>query len=84
MVDEQTLDGDWLANFITEDDLDEELLEEIEIDEGDKPSVDMDLLTAEITLKLTIILSLLAKFTKMKNHLPCFQHWSKALLICLK
>ncbi|MDK1670708.1 SNF2-related protein [Moraxella osloensis] len=48
MVDEQTLDGDWLANFITEDDLDEELLEEIEIDEGDKPSVDMDLLTAEI------------------------------------
>lgn len=48
MVDEQTLDGDWLANFITEDDLDEELLEEIEIYEGDKPSVDMDLLTAEI------------------------------------
>ena len=48
MVDEQTLDGDWLANFITEDDLDEELFEEIEIDEGDKPSVDMDLLTAEI------------------------------------
>lgn len=48
MVDEQTLDEDWLSNFITEDDLDEELLEEIDIVEGETTPVDMDLLNAEI------------------------------------
>lgn len=45
---DQTLDNDWIANFITEDDIDEDLLEDWEDQEIDNQKVDISLVQSEI------------------------------------
>lgn len=49
LLDNQTLDEDWLTHFITDDDMDEELLEEIdEPNENTETTVDVDIVRSEI------------------------------------
>lgn len=49
LLDDQTLDEDWLAHFITDDDMDEELMDEIEEDlEHLENAVDIDIVKSEI------------------------------------
>jgi len=47
MLEQQTLDEDWLSNFIVDDDMDEDLLDDVEY-ESDHEKIDTSLIKSEI------------------------------------